>query len=229
MEMIFKPSQRSEIASIMRQNGLEPNDFRLKESDNEYTSTLTFRHTKSDASFTIESNGNSFEITFSPSESSMKSSLIGGMAWNSVTQYVAKWASYVRANEDADDPWSEQTEEAFKDFQENENNFTQEELARLDPAIESSFEQLLLIAKEKGYTPTQKDLLQISEDIKYLKDEARKSSKRKWLDLFMGIVVTKLVDWGLESGLFGIIVAKLFEMSHEVLKLSTHLPVIGSS
>lgn len=222
--MNFKKSQRAEIASIIRQNGLEPNDFSLVEKEVQGNAALIVKHTATDAIFAVDALENHFGVLYAPSDVSLKPVRSTGVSWESAMNYLSSWVRYVKEESEAEDPWDNQTQEEFDQFHNDSSKFTPEELERLDKAIDSSFDYLTSVAEENGYTLTDSDMVQISKDIKFLKNEARSNSKRKWLDLFMGTVIGRLLEWGLSSALVGAIFAKLIEMSHEVLKLTTYVP-----
>ena len=225
--MNFKKSQRAEIAEIIRSRDLEPREFDLQEKDidnNPDNPALILKHKSTEAMYAVYVTNDHFGVLYAPSAVSLKPVHKTGISWSSAMQYLNSWIKYVKEESEADDPWDEQTREDFDDFHNDESNFTPEELQRLDLAIEGSFQHLIAVAEDQGHKVSKEELSQIANDIKFLKDEARKSSKRKWLDAFMGVVLSKLIDWGLSSALVGTVFAKLVEMSHEVMKLSTFVP-----
>lgn len=222
--MNFKRSQRAEIAKIIQTGGFDPKDFDLSEKEIRDNPTLILKHKSTEAIFAVDNIEGNFGVLYAPSDVSLKPVRLTGISWNLALQYLTSWVRYVKEESEADDPWDEKIREEFDEFHNDTSEFTIQELERLDSAIESSFKHLVATAEEQGHKVTNEELKQITEDIRFLKEEARKSSKRKWLDTFMGVILGKLVDWGLSTTLVGTVFAKLIEMSHEVLKLTSYIP-----
>lgn len=115
------------------------------------------------------------------------------------------------------DPWQEEAESMAND----DSYFSLSELPSVDNAIDKSLHELKEQALAHGKT-AQQIQSQLDDIRTLLQKTARNSTKREWLNIFKGILIEKLVDWGMKTELFQSILHTLITSAHDVAQLADH-------
>lgn len=197
---------------------LKDRDFSISDFEvieNSETRIFELIHKASDYYFRIlVRQDGAFNAIFAPSESSLSETTAQRIGWPLVLTYISNWISYVREELESEDPWANLEDEGT--FNGDDTAFTPEELEVVDRAIDASAQELLYVAKSKGIEKTLED---IKEDIQYLKEEARNRTRYKWRDLFVEVITTKLVEWGIDVIVMSSIIEVLVKNAEPLLKI----------
>lgn len=215
----LRASQKAKFGSIITEYELQPRDFGWRQDPKPTLKSSTnpqeIFHHDTDHYFRFEEReGTKIFITYTPDENTSKPVNLIVETWAQVLGYFDKWIGIIKEEAAAVDPWADP--EDSDTFSDEDTQFTPLELKSVDNAIDKSMEKLLQVANENGIHKT---LADIQDDIKYLKESARKNSRSEWLDLFKQVIAGKLLEWGLGAALASGILQVLFETAKPVLKL----------
>lgn len=204
--------QKQGLGKALSNVGYRPDAF-VYDTDN--NSVVLTNRTTSDK-FIIKYNLNSYIVSESV-PGTTRTQNWSGQDWDTVERMFQDWAKRVKLESEAVDPWKQEAE----DMAEDDSYFTLAELPRVDKAIEASLEELKNIAVVHGKNLEQIEVA-LDETRQLLVKSARNSTKREWLALFKGIIIEKLVDWGLQTELFQDILRTLITSAHDVAQLAEH-------
>lgn len=221
------------LGRSLSQAGFDPREFKLGESATESEKDSKIRLTHKDSGETLDI------ILFQPSEDDESSAPFYNVRrklledthtddeyefaedWEDVLANVSKWAQVLRREIDAEDPWSEDEQETIDDMESNDENFSADELPRIDRGIDAVIKELEQVATDQGG-----DVKAIKESLDQvatiLKSTARSSSKREWLTAFKAIIASEVVKWGLENNVIGGLVHTLITASQDIAQLAEH-------
>lgn len=134
--------------------------------------------------------GLAMAAVYSPGkEESQEASITGD--WQQTLLYFHNWLSYLEREKNAKNYWSKRIAEEFeREWQADDERFTEDQLKSIDrrlKVIEKSLKQMS--------TGDKQALSSISEDIRYLKEQAREQKKRDWFFLFVGVVFSRERVW----------------------------------
>lgn len=115
-------------------------------------------------------------------------------SWQDMLHAVESWLNYILRETEESDLWEEDEYEKFKSWMAPNSKFTKSELASIHSGLDRV--EKLLVSKSNQ---TNAVLTDIGENIRYLKDSAGKSGRRDWLMMFIGVMVSKFVDWGIAT------------------------------
>lgn len=139
------------------------------------------------------------------------------VTWSEVIELLSAWVFEVQKEAEAIDPWEQDAENMASD----DSYFTVDELPKVDYAIDESVAELKSAALSRG-----EDIVglqgQLDEVAKLLKKTARDSTKKEWMAIFKGIMIEKIVDWGMGMEIFQIILHKLITSVQDVAQLAEH-------
>lgn len=160
--------------------------------------------------------GNLYRIDMVIPGTSRRTSL-SSLLWPEIADRFETWASELKKENEATDPWGSEAEEMASD----DSYFTIVELPHVDKAIDDSLSDLHDKAIEHGV-----DKAQIAADLSeikaILKKTARVSTKREWLTLFKGIIIEKLMDWGMQTAIFHTVLNTLITSAQDIQQLAEH-------
>ena len=213
--------QKQGLGAALASAGYSPDDFiyadEPAEDDNHEYVSLT--HRESSERFAIRraiGNNHSYYIRSSEPGTNREQSY-GGMSWNDVERNLESWAQDVQREDTAIDPWQQEAEDMAND----DSLFSLDELPRVDRAIEESLENLKTQAIEHGKTAEQIEG-ELQEIKRILQKSARNSTKREWISIFKGIIVGKLIDWGMQPELYQNVLHTLITAAQDVAQLAEH-------
>jgi hypothetical protein len=177
----LRSSQKVKFGEVIVSRQLMPRDFEWRVNPKPSLSTSDnpqeIFHKETEHFFRFEErNGSAIYITYTPDEHTAKPVSITVDSWRSLLGHFDRWVKLIKEEVEAIDPWADP--EDSDTFNEENTLFTPLELKSVDRAIDRSMEKLLEIANENGVGKTLED---IKEDIAYLKERARKSSRAEWL------------------------------------------------
>lgn len=215
MSVLLK-TQRASIAESLKRHGLNIKDFERTETDQQFR----LEHKDTGYFLTMRPNfnrGGGTLLTFTPGFRSALQEQQVLNTWVDVTRIIERWCAVLVEERDADDPWEESREqEGQQRFQDSDSKFTADELPLIDAAVDRSFEKLLSVAKERGI---EKDIKSIETTVKFLKDEARRQTRGRWFDIFLGAVLGRLIEWGLSPELLNPVLNVLLESVKPMLQI----------
>ena len=219
----LRASLRARLASIIRAYHLEPLDFEWTDSPKpsfpSSKNAVELKHKHSNFFIKVEEGRNSDQearlfITYAPNEGSLSPEIVAVKDWERYVAYFETWIKLVVSEVTADDPWSTLSESST--FKDEDTKFTQAELVNVDKAVDAAFTTLLQRAADSGQNRTLKS---IQKDIKFLKDEARKQTRNKWLDLFKQVVAGMVLEWGLQAAVNADVLNTLYEAAKPILTI----------
>lgn len=215
--------QKQQLGNAIADSGFSPADFvyaeiqERKDSTNRLFDVVVLTCRDTNEKFTFQRKGDSYVITYDIpgiTEGKDSSSLIG---WQGVLNRLGDWAVGVKQERDAVDPWAQDAEDLAND----DSYFTIAELPSVDHAIDESIAELKKLAIQNG-----KELEEIQGELAsvatILKNNARTSTKKEWMAIFKGIVIEKLIDWGMQAGLFSAILHTLIDSVQDIAQLVHH-------
>jgi hypothetical protein len=115
-------------------------------------------------------------------------------SWQDMLHALSRWLGYIRRETEEEDLWEKEEYEKFQSWISPNSKFTPTELHSIDVGLDR-VEKLLVSHSDKA----ERTLVDISDNIKYLKSTAKKSGRRDWLMMFIGVVISKLADWGIAN------------------------------
>jgi hypothetical protein len=227
MNRFLTKLQKQDIGNMLSAGGYSPLDFILQdENDNEGVPFAKLVHRISSDELMIRprpAEGLYWIQTSVPGTE--RYSTDSPVDWDRVLYIVQQWATDLRLENEAVDPWEEEAENMAND----DSYFTADELPRVDRAIDASLLDLQQKAVEAG-KKNEAIEAELSEIKLLLKKAARNSTKKEWLNIFKGIIVGKLVDWGMKTVIFNEVLHVLIDSAHDIAQLaehaSRHLPTI---
>ncbi len=222
-EINLRKQQRADLAQSINNRQLDFADFTLKHAVSEAfpDGAYTISHKKLNDRFIIS------KFTNSVNQSSFDTVMYPGAietydrgthsSWSSVLLAFGSWLDNVQSELTADDPW-----ESAEEQMENDNsNFSLNELPKIDSAIEASLEELKSIGLKNG-----KKLEEIEASVEDAKDNlkslARKVNKSEWLGIFKSVGVGLLAEWGVSTEQFRSVLETLLSTATDVIQLAEH-------
>lgn len=139
------------------------------------------------------------------------------MPWGNILDRVRDWAIEVNQENEAVDPWQEEVGKIADD----DSAFTFNELPRIDRAIDASLEELKKDALGHGIKLDRIES-ELTEVKQLLQKAARNSTKKDWLNIFKGAIVSKLLDWGMSLGLLTSIAHVMVSAAQDIAQLTEH-------
>lgn len=213
--------QKQGLGLAISNAGFDPSEFVFAEepadeSDYEYVS-LTHRDTSDRFAIRRAVNSDhSYYVSVSV-PGTTRYQRYGGMPWDDVTRNLHSWAQDVKKESTAIDPWAQEAENMAND----DSFFTIDELPKVDKAIQDSLDTLQQQAIEHGKT-TEQIQSQLDEIKQLLQKTARTSTKREWMSIFKGIILEKLMDWGMSTALFQGVLHTLIVSAQDIAQLAEH-------
>lgn len=221
MSLNLTKYQKQGLGNSLRTAGYTPEEFVYSddvEIENKDYVALTCR--ESSDRFLIRraiGNNSAYYITLTTPGTDLNSTF-GSMPWDSVEDNLTSWAKDVKRESEAVDPWKVEAEDLAND----DSYFTLDELPKVDRAIEESLNKLRSQAIEHG-----KSELEIRSELDEIKQillkSARNSTKKEWTSIFKGVIVGKLIDWGMQTQIYQDILQTLVNSAHEVTQLTEHI------
>lgn len=218
MSLHLTKYQKQGLGHALQRAGYAADAFSYFEEpdDDEEDGSVTLTNKATSDRFTIAPNGENYIIQKSVPGSSRYSKNVP-VGWEDVVSIFESWAGEVKREQEAIDPWEQEAEDMASD----DSYFRQDELPRVDQAIDDSLDELKRLAIKHGKTLKQIQT-GLQETRQVLQKTARSSTKQEWLGIFKGIIVEKLVDWGLQTELFKSILQVLITSAREVAQLAEH-------
>lgn len=219
MKKFLTKLQRQDLGEYILRGGYTPASFLLTEDFLEDGArTATLEHRDSPARFIIQLLKNGAFTTDHTIPGTSKTRRSGSLLnWGEALDELGSWVNDVKLENEAIDPWEDETEGMAED----DSLFTLEELPQVDRAIDESLKELKRLALESGQQ--QKKIESELEEVKqHLKKVARHSTKREWINTFRGIIIGKLVDWGMQTQLFHTVLHTLITSAHDIAQLVEH-------
>lgn len=220
MSVELSKFQRQQLGEAIQRAGYDPKDFIPSEESNAEgrDGWFTLTHRESSDTFSLrqsEAASGLYEVRSSiPGTTQFQT---GRPGWGQLTSWLEDWAAELKRENEATDPWQREAEDMASD----DSYFSLNELPKVDKAIDKSLEELKTKAIEQGVSLKQVEA-ELQEVNRLLKKTARSSTKKEWLSLFKGIIVEKLLDWGLQTALFQSILHVLITSAHDVVQLAAH-------
>ncbi len=213
--------QKQGLGAALAGANYEPGDFVYSEEFDEKFSKeyaiLTNRETSDLFSIRRANDSNSSYYTKVSEPGTTRMHTYGPMSWNSVEENLLNWANEVKLESDAVDPWEQKAEDLAND----DSYFTLDELPKVETAIENSLNDLKERALAQGKTLKQIEG-SLNEARQILQKAARNSKKSEWMSIFKGIIIGKLVDWGMGTELYQNILHTLINSSQDIAQLAEH-------
>jgi len=218
MSIEVTKAQKQALGKAIKQAGYEPDEFVytetvLENSENE-AALLTNRETSE--RFAFYPRVNNYKVQYDvPGTSKIRDG--GFVGWDELLVALNAWASEVKREHIAVDPWAQEAEDMAND----DSHFTISELPKVDHAIDEAIEELKDLAIQNG-----KKLSEIEGDLSsvknILKKTARQTTKKEWITLFKGVILEKIIDWGMQTELFQVVLHKLITSVQDVAQLAEH-------
>lgn len=213
-------AQKQELGQALEAANYKPADDFLyleeKKDDDNDIAVLTNRNTMERFTFYRQNNAYMIEFDVAGNSGVVRKSRTP-ITWARLIDRLTEWALEIKREEEAVDPWAQ----AAEDLANDDSYFTAIELPQVDHAIDDSISELKKLALENG-----KKIEEIQDDINsvtiILKKSARSSTKKEWMAIFKGIVIEKMVDWGLQTALFGSILHVLINSVQDISQLVHH-------
>jgi len=216
MSLEITKAQKQALGSALEQAGYVPAEFvysELKLQDN-VTDAARLTNRETSEKFTFYPYNREYKVRYDiPGTSRVFEST--QLDWDDVLRRLTTWAIRVSKENEAVDPWAQEAEDMAND----DSHFTVAELPKVDHAIDESIEELKSLALENG-----KKLAEIEGELQtvktILKKTARQTTKKEWISLFKGIIIEKIIDWGMKAELFQIILHTLITSVQDVAQLA---------
>lgn len=218
MSAVLTKSQKQDLGSILKSAGYDPAAFVYTEieEDKGQKSSATLTNRETSDKFVVMHSGSKYSIAESVPGTRRKA-VYSNVAWDTLTSFLQDWAGRVKRESEAVDPWPQEAE----DMADDDSYFGLEELPRVDRAIEESLNELKNQALEHGVSQDRVEAA-LEETEKILKKSARTSTKKEWLTLFKGVVIEKLIDWGMQTQTFQTVLHTLITSAHDIAQLAEH-------
>jgi hypothetical protein len=218
MSIELTKSQKQSLGQALRSAGFTPDAFVYSEiSTDQGKDAAALTNRESSDKFVIINNPSGTYSIAKSIPGTRKTERYGSLSWNELLLQLELWSKEVKSEIQAVDPWQQEA----KDMADDDSYFSLDELPKVDNAIERSLDELKTQALNHGKTLEQITAgLQQAEQL--LKKTARSSTKKEWISLFKGIIIEKLIDWGMQSELFQNILHTLITSAHDITQLAEH-------
>lgn len=213
--------QKQGLGYAIKDAGYAAEDFAYSEEplDKNNLEYVSLTHRETGEVFKIRHSKNDihkFTLNISEPGTTRRQS-IGPMSWSDVERNLTSWAKSVKRETQAIDPWQQEAEDMAND----DSLFTIDELPKVDKAIEASIDDLMQRAIAHGKKADQIEN-QLTDIKLLLQKSARTSTKREWIAIFKGIILEKLLDWGMDVGVFQSILHTLIASTQDIAQLAEH-------
>jgi len=213
--------QKQELGKSLAESGYTPADFVYedKRGTGSKPSAVSLICRNSPDYFRIwrAAANNRYFMSYSIPGTGQEHQVSSSVVWSDILSRLGEWASALKRENDAVDPWAQEAESMAND----DSYFTVDELPRVDRAIQKSLEDLKQKAIDHGKKAEQIED-QLAEIKLLLQKTARTSTKREWMSIFKGIILEKLVDWGMGTALFQGVLHTLIASAQDITQLAEH-------
>lgn len=195
-------SQKADLAKMLADRGISPLEFKWDYIDSASSTMLhlqvpRLQHSGAEYYFTfdrgISAEGELWVLRGRPGSEAYENERVTSK-WTGVRELFGQWASTVRRELDAEDPWADSGEAFDGDWTTSNDAFTKTELEKLDGRLDEVRQYLIGQANQ-----SQETFESIQSGIEDLKRSARTLGKKDWATLFVGWFFMHCADWAVSQ------------------------------
>lgn len=193
--MWLKKSQRNEIFDLITSTGLSPRDFEIIKTDSLFEQTkINFKNSK--YYFTLTHDGHSDVIKQSPGDEKLIEEYTTRPDWNHKKVKISDWLKRLKSELEQPDKWnnyyliSDEFNWRFNDDKDN-SKFSFAEIEE----ISNSINQVKNQVRELELTDEKLNI--INDKLDYLLEKSKVLGKLDWKNLFVGTIITLIVQLSL--------------------------------
>jgi hypothetical protein len=193
-------TQKNALFQILKESGLQPNDFQWIDEADEffYSLKLVYMDSAYSFAFTTQMGSPNFDVKHIPAHGSFRSDA-ANIFWSEFLRTFSNWAEALKIELDQPDLWDvSRSESILVERSENDDgSFLPEEIQMVESRLEEIAEYIKSTAKTSD-----EQQRSIEDKLNYLVGAAQRQSKRDWKNLAFSVLVQIILTLSLsqESG-----------------------------